>query len=61
MDAKNTKKMAAGKEPVKFVLTGTFPAQQFFDALAAILSHRENVIITAKVTKKGEQRKKEAV
>lgn len=60
MDPKNTKKVA-GREPVKIVLTGTFPAQQFFDALAAILSHRENVIITAKVTKKGEQQKKEAV
>lgn len=35
--------MGAEKEKVQTVVTGTFPAQRFFDTLAAILSHREGV------------------
>ena len=42
--------MGAGKEKVQPVITGTFPAQRFFDTLAAILSRRENVTITVTVT-----------
>jgi len=41
--------METGKERVQPVITGTFPAQRFFDTLAAILSERENVKITVKV------------
>lgn len=40
------------KEKVQPVITGTFPAQRFFDTLAAILSRRENMEITVKVTQK---------
>ncbi len=42
--------METGKEKVQPVITGTFPAQRFFDTLAAILSRREGVEITVKVT-----------
>lgn len=40
---------------------GTFNAQRFFDTLAALLSRREGVTITVKVTKKDEQQQKNAV
>lgn len=42
---------------------GTFDAQRFFDTLALILSHRENVKITVKVTQepKTEVQQKKAV
>jgi len=40
------------KEKVQLVITGTFPVQRFFDTLAAILSRRENIQITVKVTQK---------
>lgn len=54
--------MGAGKEKVQPVITGTFPAQRFFDTLAAILSRRENVTITVAVTQQeGEQQRKAAV
>ncbi len=53
--------METGKEKVQPVITGTFPAQQFFNTLAAILSRRENLEITVKVTQEGEQQKKDAV
>lgn len=56
--------METGKkqEEVKTVVTGTFPAQRFFDTLAAILSRRENVTITVAVTQQeGEQQRKAAV
>lgn len=46
------------KQPV---IKGTFPAQRFFDTLAAILSRRENVTITVTVTQEGEQQRKAAV
>ena len=52
--------METGKEKVEPVINGEFPAQRFFDTLAAILSRRENVEITVKVTKE-EQQKKDAV
>lgn len=50
--------MEKGKEKVQPVITGTFPAQQFFNTLAAILSRRLNVEITVTVTK--EEGQKEA-
>ncbi len=53
--------MEKGKEKVQPVITGTFPAQRFFDTLAAILSRRENVTITVTVTQKEEQPQKSAV
>jgi len=53
--------METGKEKVQPIITGTFPAQRFFDTLAAILSRRENVTITVKVTREGEQQRKAAV
>lgn len=53
--------MEAGKEKVQPVITGVFPAQRFFDTLAAILSRRENVTITVTVTQEGEQQRKAAV
>jgi hypothetical protein len=54
--------MGAGKEKVQPVITGTFPAQRFFDTLAAILSRRENVTITVTVTQQErEQQRKAAV
>lgn len=53
--------MGAEKEKVQPVITGTFPAQRFFDTLAAILSRRENVTITVKVKQEGEQQRKAAV
>lgn len=40
---------------------GTFNVQRFFDTLAALLSRREGVTITVKVTKKDEQQQKAAV
>lgn len=54
-------RMETGKEKVQPVITGTFPAQRFFDTLAAILSRRENVTITVTVTQEGEQQRKAAV
>ena len=46
-------------------VTGTFPAQRFFNTLALILSRRENVEITVRVTnlpeEQREQQQKEAV
>lgn len=51
--------METGQEKVQPVITGTFPAQQFFDTLAAILSRRENVTITVTVTQE-EVRKESA-
>ena len=54
------RRMETGKEKVEPVINGEFPAQRFFDTLAAILSRRENVEITVKVTKE-EQQKKDAV
>lgn len=55
--------METGKkqEEVKTVVTGTFPAQRFFDTLAAILSRRENVTITVTVTQEGEKQRKAVV
>lgn len=53
--------METGKEKAQPVITGTFPAQRFFDTLAAILSRRENVTITVTVTQEGEQQRKAAV
>ena len=53
--------MAEKKEQVQPVITGKFPAQRFFDTLAAILSRRENVTITVTVTQEGEQPRKDAV
>lgn len=44
--------MESGKEAIKAEVTGTFPAQRFFETLAMILSHRENMAITVKVTEK---------
>lgn len=44
--------VAGEKEEVKPEIVGTFPAQRFFDTLALILSKRENVSITVKVTQK---------
>jgi len=49
------------EEKVQPVIQGEFPAQRFFDTLAAILSRRENVTITVTVTKKDEQQQKTAV
>jgi len=43
------------------VIQGEFPAQRFFDTLAAILSRRENMTITVTVTKEDEQQQKTAV
>lgn len=48
--------METGKEKIQPVITGTFPAQRFFDTLAAILSRRENVSITVKVTQEEKQK-----
>ncbi len=48
--------METGKEKIQPVITGTFPAQRFFDTLAAILSRRENVTITVKVTQEEKQK-----
>lgn len=42
--------MESGKEAIKAEVIGTFPAQRFFETLAMILSHRENMAITVKVT-----------
>ena len=45
-------------------IQGTFDAQRFFDTLALILSRRENVKITVKVTQEPEnskQQQKQAV
>lgn len=53
--------MEAKKEKVQPVIAGTFPAQRFFDTLAAILSRRENVTITVTVTQEGERQQKAAV
>lgn len=53
--------METGKEAVKPVIKGTFPAQRFFDTLAAILSRRENVAITVTVTQEEGQQQKAAV
>lgn len=53
--------METRKERVQPVITGTFPAKRFFNTLAAILSRRENVTITVKVTQEGEQQRKAAV
>ena len=53
--------MEAGKEKVQPVITGTFPAQRFFDTLAAILSRREGVEITIKVTQEGKTQQKDVV
>ena len=47
--------MGAEKEKVQPVITGTFPAQRFFNTLAAILSRREGVEITVTVKQEGEQ------
>ena len=49
------------QEEVESVVTGTFPAQRFFDTLAAILSRRENVTITVTVTQEGEKQRKAVV
>ena len=54
-------RMETGKEKVQPVITGTFPAQRFFDTLAAILSRRENVTITVTVKQEDGQRQKAAV
>lgn len=43
------------------VIKGTFPAQRFFDTLAAILSRRENVTITVTVTQKRERQQKAVI
>ena len=53
--------MTEEKEQVQPVITGTFPAQRFFDTLAAILSRREGVEITVTVKQEGEQPRKDAV
>lgn len=53
--------METGKEKIQPVITGTFPAQRFFDTLAAILSRRENVTITVTVKQEDGQRQKAAV
>jgi len=53
--------MESGKEKVQPVITGTFPAQRFFDTLAALLSRRENVTITVRVSQEDEQQQKNAV
>lgn len=37
---------------------GTFNAQRFFETLARILSERENMNITVKVTQQQEEKKK---
>jgi len=50
-----SERMETGKEKVQPVIIGEFPAQRFFDTLAAILSRRENVKITVKVTKLEDQ------
>lgn len=44
-------------------IQGTFDAQRFFDTLALILSRRENVKITVKVTQEenSKQQQKQAV
>lgn len=44
-------------------IQGTFDAQRFYDTLALILSRRENVKITVKVTQEenNKQQKKKAV
>lgn len=39
-------------------IQGTFNAQRFFDTLALIISQRENVKVTVKVTQKPEKEKK---
>ena len=44
--------MENGSEAIKAEVIGTFPAQRFFETLAMILSHRENMAITVKVTEK---------
>lgn len=36
---------------------GTFDAQRFFDTLAAIISQKENVKVTVKVTQKSKEQK----
>lgn len=47
------------------IVNGSFPAQRFFDTLALILSRRENMEITVRVTslpeEQGKQQQKEAV
>lgn len=53
--------METEKEKIQPVITGTFPAQRFFDTLAAILSRREGVAITVTVTREEEQEEKTAV
>lgn len=38
---------------------GTFDAQRFFDTLALIISQRENVKVTVKVTERQEEEKEQ--
>lgn len=46
--------------PEKVEVNGVFDAQRFFDTLAILISRKENVRVTVKVTQKSRERKKKS-